>query len=301
MAVKLTDFQGVLSHFIQPGKMFADELSGRLKVIACLEQPNLIHSEELEPLLGKKDGKKIIQKLQLNEKDGWLVIWGANADMPTALETIEERCRMAFKGVPNETRKSLADGTTIFERVLPGANRMYPDTDSIPIPLADQDIERIGQNLPKEMIVRYKTLKSQGVPEDVYTFLFSKNLFPLMEKIIDELAVPPVYIGTFLGEKLKFALNHYGFGRPFPFKILYPLFALLKENQLHHQLAESMLPTIVAYPKMEFDSVLTAIGFKRHPEKEILARIPILLSKFREGKSQTRHSEFRLMIVIYTL
>ena len=286
MAVKLTDFQGVLSHFIQPGKMFADELSGRLKVIACLEQPNLIHSEELEPLLGKKDGEKIIQKLQLNEKDGWLVIWGANADMPTALETIEERCRMAFKGVPNETRKSLADGTTIFERVLPGANRMYPDTDSIPIPLADQDIERIGQNLPKEMIVRYKTLKSQGVPEDVYTFLFSKNLFPLMEKIIDELAVPPVYIGTFLGEKLKFALNHYGFGRPFPFKILYPLFALLKENQLHHQLAESMLPTIVAYPKMEFDSVLTAIGFKRHPEKEILARIPILLSKFREGKSQ---------------
>jgi len=45
-----------------------------------------------------------------------------------------------------------------------------------------------------------------------------------------------------------------------------------------------MLPTIVAYPKMEFDSVLTAIGFKRHPEKEILAHIPILLSKFREGK-----------------
>lgn len=286
MAIKLPDFQGVLSHFVQPGRMFADELSGRLKVIACLEHPNLMHSEELKPQLGQTDREKIIQKLQPDEKDGWLVIWGPEADMTTALETIEERCRIAFEGVPNETRKSLPNGTTIFERVLPGANRMYPDTDSIPIPLVDQDIERIGQNLPEEIIARYKTLKTQGVPEDVYTFLFSKNLFPLMEKIIEELAVPPVYIGTFLGEKLKFALYHFGSGQPFPFKILYPLFALLKENRLHHQLAESMLPTIVAYPKMEFDSVLTAIGFKRHPEKEILARIPILLSKFREGKSQ---------------
>lgn len=286
MAVKLPEFQGILSHFTQPGKMFANELSDRLKVIACIEHPNMIHSEELKPLLGKKDREKIIQKLQPEEKDGWLVIWGQEADIPTALETIEERCRMAFEGVPNETRKSLSDGTTIFERVLPGANRMYPDTDSIPIPLVDQDIERISQNLPEEMIARYKTLKNQGVPEDVYTFLFSKNLFPLMEKIIRETDISPVYIGTFLGEKLKFALNHYGTGKPFPFKILSPLFSLLKENKLHHQLAESMLPTIMAYPKMEFDSVLTAIGFKQHPEKEILARIPILLSKFREGKTQ---------------
>ncbi len=286
MAIKLPEFQGILSHFTQPGKMFADELSDRLKVIACIEHPNLMHSEELKPLLGKKDREKIIQKLQSEGNDGWLMIWGPEADMPTALETIEERCRMAFEGVPNETRKSIPDGTTIFERVLPGANRMYPDTDSVPIPLDDQDIERIGQNLPEEMISRYKTLKSQDVPEDVYTFIFSKNLFPLIEKIFRETDISPVYIGTFLGEKLKYALRHFGDGRPFPFKILFPLFALLKENRLHHQLAENMLATIVAYPKMEFDSVLTAIGFKRHPEKEILARIPILLSKFREGKIQ---------------
>ena len=285
-AIKLPDFQGILSHFTQPGRMFADELSERLKVIACLEYPNLMHSEELKPLPGKKDREKIVQKVQAAEKDGWLVIWGANADMPTALETIEERCRMAFKGVPNETRKSLPNGTTVFERVLPGANRMYPDTDSAPIPLDDGDIERIGQSLPEEMIARYKTLKSQHVPEDVYTFLFSKNLFPLMEKIISGTGISPVYIGTFLGEKLKFALSHYGTGKPFPFKILSPLFSLLKENKLHPQLAESMLPVIVAYPKMEFASVLTAIGFKRHSEKEILARIPILFSKFREGKTE---------------
>ncbi len=284
LAIRLPEFQGILSHFIQPGSLFADELSGRLKVIACLEQPNMIHSEELKPLPGKKDREKIIQKLQPEEKDGWIVIWGAQEDIPTALETIEERCRMAFEGVPKETRKSLPDGTTIFERVLPGANRMYPDTDSAPIPLDDKYIEDIGKSLPEEMILRYKTLKKWNVPEDVYAFLFSKNLFPMMQKITKETDISPLYLGIFFGEKLKFALHHYSNRKNFPFKILSPLFSFLKENRLHHQLAESMLPTIVAYPKMEFDSVLTAIGFKRHSEKEILARVPILLAKFTEGK-----------------
>lgn len=286
MAVRLPFFQGVLSHFTQPGKMFAHELSDRLKVIACLERPNMIHSEELRSPLTKKAREMVSEKLAIHEKDGWLIIWGPEADMPTALETIEERCRMAFEGVPKETRKSLPDGTTIFERVLPGANRMYPDTDSAPIPLENKDIERIGQNLPEEMIQRYKTLKKWGVPEDVYTFIFSKNLFPLIEKTTKETGIPPVYLGTFYGEKLKFALNHYGDGKVFPFKIIPPLFAFLIKNKLHYQLAEIMLPIIVAYPKMEFDSVLTVTGFKRHTQKEILGHIPVLLSKFREGKSE---------------
>ena len=50
MAVNLPGFRGILSHFTQPGKMFADEISDRLKVIACLEKPNMLHSEALEPV-----------------------------------------------------------------------------------------------------------------------------------------------------------------------------------------------------------------------------------------------------------
>ncbi len=58
---------------------------------------------------------------------------------------------MAFEGIPNETRKSFEDGTTIFERVLPGADRMYPDTDTAPIPLQEEDIDRLGQNMPEDI------------------------------------------------------------------------------------------------------------------------------------------------------
>ncbi len=41
----------------------------------------------------------------------------------------------ALDGVPHETRQPLPDGTTDFERILPGPDRMYPDTDSAPIPV----------------------------------------------------------------------------------------------------------------------------------------------------------------------
>ncbi len=84
-------------------------------------------------------------------------------DIKTALETVEERCLMAFEGIPNETRKSFEDGTTIFERVLPGADRMYPDTDSAPIPLEDDYIQSLTKNMPEDIIERYKKLMAWDI------------------------------------------------------------------------------------------------------------------------------------------
>ncbi|HQQ12556.1 MAG TPA: Glu-tRNA(Gln) amidotransferase subunit GatE, partial [Bacteroidales bacterium] len=98
LLVKLPGFKGALSHFTQPGKAFADELSDRLKVIACLEKPNMIHSESLLQELSCNEWKHLSKAINSGTDDALLLIWGPEADMPTALETIEERCRMAFVG-----------------------------------------------------------------------------------------------------------------------------------------------------------------------------------------------------------
>ncbi len=285
VAVNLPGFKGILSHFTQPGKMFANEISDRLKVIACLEKPNLIHTEEFEPLVEEKTWEMIRKQLNAGEEDAQLIIWGVEEDMPTALETIEERCKMAFEGVPQETRKSLEDGTTIFERVLPGADRMYPDTDSAPIPLKNEYIEELAKNLPTQIIDRYKQLKKWHVPEDTYTYIFSKNLFPLMERIVNELGVNPGFLGTFLGHRVKFAEGHYKHPKEFKYTMLYHLFKFLNDNGLNEQLALRMLPELIQHPKMDFESILNAIKFKRYRKEEILDKIPILTHKFAEGKT----------------
>ncbi len=284
IAINLPGFKGILSHFTQPGKMFANELSDRLKVVACLEKPNMIHSEEFEPLMDKATWDKLKKQLNAGTDDAQLIIWGDEADIPTAIETVEERCKMAFEGVPPETRKSLADGTTIFERVLPGADRMYPDTDSAPIPLKNEHIDKLSANLPSDIIERYKQLKKWNVPEDTFTYIFSKNLFPLMERIINELNVSPRFLGNFLGHRLKFALGHYQPSGEFKFTMLYPLFRFLKDSGLREELAFRMIPELVQHPKMEFESILSAIKFKRYTLDEITDKIPILSDKFAEGK-----------------
>jgi glutamyl-tRNA(Gln) amidotransferase subunit E len=143
----------------------------------------MTHSEDMNPVISSKEFEKICAFLQSDEDDAQIILWGPSADIPTALETVEERFRMAFVGVPNETRKTFEDGTNIFERVLPGRDRMYPDTDSEPIPLTDEYINKLSQNVPVYISERYQQLKGWSVPEDTYKYLLSKNLVPLIERI----------------------------------------------------------------------------------------------------------------------
>lgn len=284
IAVNLSNFKGILSHFTQPGKIFADEIADRLKVIACLEKPNMIHSEELNPKVIEENFSKIKELFNASENDAQIIFWAPDKDIPTALETIEERCKMAFEGVPKETRKSFSDGTTIFERVLPGADRMYPDTDSAPIPLEDKYIEKLSKTVPTDVIDRYNQLKKWNIPEDTYTFIFRNNLYPLIEKIIKDLKLNPVFVGTFIGHRLKFVEGHYESANNFEYDKIYDLLKYLIDKKLEIQLSKKMLPVVYQYPKMDFDSILTSINFKPLPKEEIVSKIPFLKQKFHEIK-----------------
>jgi len=284
IAINLPKFEGALSYFTQPDQMFADELINRLKVIACIEKPNMTHSEELVPQLDNSKWEKIKTLLNSKPDDAQVIIWGDEVDMATAIETVEERCRMALVGVPEETRKSFEDGTTIFERVLPGADRMYPDTDSAPIPLEDSYINTLSAGLPTNIIDNYKQLIKWGVPEDVYTYIFSKNLFPIIERIVRELDVLPSYVGTFFGHEVKFAEYHFKGQERFNYDKIFDLFNFLSKKGIRYELAEKMLQDMIEHPQLDFESILTNINFKKYSKEEVLSKLPLLHDKFAEGK-----------------
>jgi glutamyl-tRNA(Gln) amidotransferase subunit E len=282
LVVRLPHFYQMMSRFTQPGKIFADEISERLKVIACLDQPNMTHSESLNPILSEEEVQKIFKKLKANKDDAFVIFDAPEEDVKTALETIEERCQMVFEGVPEETRKSFSDGTTIFERVLPGADRMYPDTDSAPIPLESDYIETLRSRLPDDIIERYKQMQDWGIPEDTYTYIFKKNLYPLMERMINELQVPASFAGKFLGQKLKYIEGHYQSADVFDYNRIYDLFAFLKEQQIEFELANRMISEFYSHPKMDFQSVLDSIHFKKIAKEDILEQIVFLKGKYLE-------------------
>jgi glutamyl-tRNA(Gln) amidotransferase subunit E len=282
VAVNLPQFKGLLSFFTQPGKVFADELSGRLKVIACLEKPNMLHSEEAQPLLDMETLAGIGEKLKARGKDAQILVWGPDEDVTTALETIEERCLMAFEGVPNETRQSLADGTTVFERVLPGPDRMYPDTDSAPIPIDDELIEKQRQDLPSPIHYRLTQLEEWQVPHDTYRYILKRNLVGLIEKINEDFDINPKFVGALIGHALRRIEGANSPSAGFDYRRVYDLFAFVEERKLDREIVKKMLPVVYEHPNMDFDSVLTTIDFAPMSKDEILLSIPVLNQKFDE-------------------
>lgn len=285
VAINLPEFKEALSHFTQPGKIFADEISDRLKVIACLEKPNMIHSEEIREEfindLWAKYFEKINEILEAGKNDAQILIWGLKEDIKTALETIEERCRMAIEGVPNETRKSFENGTTIFERVLPGADRMYPDTDSAPIPLENEYIDSLYNNLPVDVYKRYEQLKNWNVPEDCFQYIFRNNLIPTIEKIAD-LGFEPQFIAKFFGHIVKNIEGKLEKHKDFNYDIVYGMFKFIKKENIEQNIAKLMLPIVFQHPSMEFKSVLTTLKFKHRTKEELLAPVDFLIEKFKE-------------------
>jgi glutamyl-tRNA(Gln) amidotransferase subunit E len=255
--VNLPGFKGIMSHFTQPGRMFADEISERLKVIACIEQPNMAHSEMIEDALGEKVWAKVSNLLGSQEGDAQLIFWGPEGDIKTGLETIEERCKMAFAGVPNETRKSFEDGTTIFERVLPGADRMYPDTDSAPIPLEDSVVDEMAAKLP------------------------------LVERAQTELNIPARFTGTLLAHTLKHIQRHYPALPEFSFGKVYDLLKFLVAKKLDMAIAKRMLYHLYQHPKMDFDSILVTLGFKLTAAAEIEGKLPFLVKKYKDIRTSS--------------
>ena len=289
VAVNLPEFRGILSHFTQPGKTFANELSDRLKVIACIEKPNLLHSEQIEQIFPDAHLHKIKDMMNSNPNDAQLIIWGPADDIPTALETIEERCKMAFERVPNESRKSLEDGTTIFERVLPGPDRMYPDTDSEPIPLKDDHIDQLKKNLPVEIHKRYEQLRKWKIPEDTYNYILRNNLVPVIEKLIKELGVDSKFAGTLFGHDLKHIEGRHAHSSDFSYEKIYELIKFLKQEKINFNLAKIMIPFVVRNSKKDFASILTSIDFKQIPKEDIINEIPVLKKKFMEiNKSRNK-------------
>ncbi|HPC20893.1 MAG TPA: Glu-tRNA(Gln) amidotransferase subunit GatE, partial [Phycisphaerae bacterium] len=142
--VVLKRFGGLLNTVTQERTTFAKEFADRVRVIACLTRlPNITHSDTATEALAARDWENLRKRTRAAADDALLLVWGSEEDTETACNEIAIRAREATLGVPSDTRQPLKDGTTGFERVLPGAARMYPDTDLPPLAISAQRVARI--------------------------------------------------------------------------------------------------------------------------------------------------------------
>lgn len=67
------------------------------------------------------------------------------------------------KEVTRDVRKAMTDGTTKFMRPLPGASRMYPETDIPPIEINSKRLDAIRKALPRLISDKAKELEGIGL------------------------------------------------------------------------------------------------------------------------------------------
>jgi len=204
-AVRLKGLTGTLGWPTQPDLTFAHELAGRVRVIAGLDQrPILLHGEKWPDYHGSlQELRRVRAHLHCNPEDAIAVVWGPGEDTLTAAAEIRLRYVDALDGVPNETRQPFPDGSTDFERILPGPDRMYPDTDSPPSRVTRERVERLRAALAPRPWEREARYTAAGVPRQTAYFLIRRGAARLVDMVVDGCGAPLRRAAELFGERLK--------------------------------------------------------------------------------------------------
>ena len=151
LALKIENWNGILGNKNSPkghvrmGRELADYAKR-----AGLK--GIMHSDEL-PAYGidNEETKNIKLSLGCNDNDAFILIFGKEKITEKAMEIIIERINT--KGVPKEVRKVTPENLTRYMRPMPGASRMYPETDIAPFKLTNLNVRK-----PKTLDEREKDL-----------------------------------------------------------------------------------------------------------------------------------------------
>lgn len=127
-ALLLPKFSGLLKKEICEGKTFGKELSEYAKAYGT---KGMIHTDEdLRKYKLEKEFDCLKKEFKTKKDDLILIIAEKKDIAKRAADAVYERALYCLKGVPEETRiPNHHNATTSYARPLPGAHRMYPETD----------------------------------------------------------------------------------------------------------------------------------------------------------------------------
>lgn len=168
-AVLIPGFNDIFSHPTHGDQTFSDEVAGRLRVISCLDRMPNLHSSDDVPFGGitEEDMERISERLKSEEGDAFVLVWGPEEDTLSGVQEVHNRAREAFDGIPHETRQVITPEMTTFERILPGPDRMYPDTDRPPKVVTPEILKRVNEQVPDPWWERKQRMTDAGVPDHV--------------------------------------------------------------------------------------------------------------------------------------
>lgn len=181
LALRLCGFAGTVGKEIQPDRRLGSEFSDRAKKAGV---GGIFHTDEL-PAYGITENEVLALRNAVDaEPDDCVVIVADEHDRAMdAMQAVAMRAEQTLIGVPDETRKMLPDGSTAYLRPLPGAARMYPETDVPPVVVSGRIDEITIPELLSERKDRY--IREYNLSEDLAQKITYSRYRILFENIMD--------------------------------------------------------------------------------------------------------------------
>lgn len=182
-ATCLRGFGGIVGTELQPGRRLGSELSDYAKRCGV---GGIFHTDEL-PAYGitADEVQRLKERLTAGPDDCVVLVAGGADQAACAIRQVIRRAQIALGGVPEETRKMLEGGKgTAYLRPLPGAARMYPETDVVPVRIDTARWE--GFVLPELLSERAARFSRQlGLDPALARQVAFSELLPVFERAVN--------------------------------------------------------------------------------------------------------------------
>ena len=239
LAVRLPGFAGVMNGDNKTLRL-GSEMAQYARTVGV---KGIFHSDEL-PNYGIE--QSYVDRLReflgmTGEFDAFVICAASEKKATAALELAVKRANTGIEGVPEETRDPLPDGTTRYSRPLPGAARMYPETDVPPTPIPAARLERIKNDLPEfPEQIEARLVKDYGINAQQAHQIVRQSRDDLFCQIASEFDLASVAATTFQNTFQE--LEHEGIDTDlFTYDDLYAVFSGLKANKF----AKEAIPAIL--------------------------------------------------------
>ncbi len=276
-AVNLKGFSGSVGKEIQPGRRLGTEFSDRAKKSGV---GGIFHTDEL-PNYGitKEEVEALRLAVNARETDCVVMVADSKEKSQGAMEAVIIRAKEALEFIPEETRRALPDGNSAYMRPLPGAARMYPETDVPPVVITEERIQ--GIKLPEligERKARYikqfnlnEELANQ-IARSVNSVIFDRimqhvpeanpnSVVRVLETILYELEKEGVEVN-------KITEDH-----------MMQLFRLQSEGKIPNEAISNILKTIALKPDLGVDRSAESLGIGGVNKRELETAVDKLIEE----------------------
>jgi len=203
----------------------------------------------------------------------------------------QERLIAEGKKVQEETRKANDDGTTDYMRVLPGSDRMYPETDIPSIVIESERLAKIETMLPEKPGAVFKRLKEKyHLSEQLADKLVISENRELFQEISDSIKIEPTIVAITLEETLT---NLRRKGVQVPKTHLIAIFTALEEKKMPREAIPTVLEEWAKEPNETLAAILKRAKLEAVSEKDIEKEVKELV---KQNKGLDKQRAFNLIM-----